>query len=42
MDGSTRKAGCIAGATKIRNPISAARKVMEKTKHVLLSGQGAD
>lgn len=42
MDGSNRKAGSIAGATKIRNPISAARKVMEKSKHVMLSGEGAN
>jgi len=30
--------GCIE---KIRNPISVARKVMERTKHVMLSGKGA-
>lgn len=28
MDGETRNAGCVAGATKIKNPITAARKVM--------------
>jgi L-asparaginase / beta-aspartyl-peptidase len=42
MDGKTRKAGSIAGTTIARNPISAARKVMENSPHVLLSGPGAD
>ena len=42
MDGKTRKAGAVASTTKIKNPIFAARKVMEKSKHVMLSGEGAD
>lgn len=42
MDGKTRKAGAIANVTNIRNPISAARAVMEKTAHVLLVGEGAE
>ena len=42
MDGTTRKAGAIAGTTIARNPVSAARKVMEQSPHVLLSGSGAD
>ena len=42
MDGRTRAAGAVAGVTIIRNPISAARAVMEKSKHVLLSGRGAE
>lgn len=42
MDGSTLQAGAVAGVTTIRNPISAARAVMEQTAHVLLSGPGAD
>jgi beta-aspartyl-peptidase (threonine type) len=29
MEGKTRKAGSVASSTKIKNPISAARKVME-------------
>lgn len=33
--------GAVAGLEKIRHPISVARKVMEKTPHVLLVGQGA-
>ena len=42
MDGSTLQAGAVAGVTTIKNPISAARAVMEQTTHVLLSGLGAD
>jgi L-asparaginase / beta-aspartyl-peptidase len=42
MDGNTLAAGSIAGVTTIKNPISAARAVMEKSPHVLLSGKGAD
>lgn len=42
MDGKTLKAGAVAGVTTIRNPISAARVVMEKSKHVMLMGKGAE
>ncbi|RYY28274.1 MAG: isoaspartyl peptidase/L-asparaginase [Sphingomonadales bacterium] len=42
MDGATRKAGAIAGSTTTRHPIALARKVMEESPHVLLSGAGAD
>jgi len=42
MDGSTGLAGAVAGVQKIRHPISASRKVMEKTRHVLLMGAGAE
>ncbi|HOU98389.1 MAG TPA: isoaspartyl peptidase/L-asparaginase [Bacteroidales bacterium] len=41
MDGKSLLAGAVAGVTTIKNPISAARKVMEKTPHVLLMGEGA-
>lgn len=41
MDGSNLAAGAVAGVTDIRNPISAARKVMEASPHVMLSGRGA-
>ena len=41
MDGSNLMAGAIAGVTDIKNPISTARMVMEKTPHVLLIGTGA-
>ena len=42
MDGSTLRAGAVAGVTTIKNPISAARAVMEQTPHVMLAGSGAD
>lgn len=42
MDGKTGMAGAVAGVKTIRHPISASRKVMEKTRHVLLSGPGAE
>jgi len=42
MDGRTRAAGAATGITTTRHPISLARAVMEKSKHVFLSGAGAD
>jgi len=42
MDGKTLSAGAVAGVTTIRNPISAARAVMEKSEHVMLVGKGAE
>jgi beta-aspartyl-peptidase (threonine type) len=42
MDGKTKAAGAIAGVTIIRNPISAARAVMEKSAHVMMVGRGAE
>ncbi|WP_300973186.1 isoaspartyl peptidase/L-asparaginase family protein [Sphingomonas sp. LHG3406-1] len=42
MDGRTKAAGAVAGVTRTRNPISLARKVMENSSHVMLSGAGAD
>lgn len=42
MDGPNLTAGAVAGVTTTRHPISAARKVMEKTRFVLLIGDGAD
>jgi L-asparaginase / beta-aspartyl-peptidase len=41
MDGRTRAAGAVAGLFGPRNPILAARAVMERTDHVLLIGDGA-
>ncbi|NJE02142.1 isoaspartyl peptidase/L-asparaginase family protein [Thermococcus sp. JdF3] len=41
MRGRTFEAGAVAGIWGVRNPISVARKVMEKTDHVLLNGEGA-
>jgi beta-aspartyl-peptidase (threonine type) len=42
MNGKTLEAGSVAGVTTIKNPISAARAVMEKSKHVMLTGKGAE
>ena len=42
MEGKTKRAGAVAGVTTIKNPILGARAVMDKTKHVMLIGQGAD
>lgn len=42
MDGKTLSAGAVAGVTVIRNPISAARAVMEKSEHVMMVGAGAE
>ena len=42
MDGSNLKAGAVAGITTIKNPISAARAVMDKSEHVMMVGRGAE
>lgn len=42
MDGKTKKAGAVAMARHIKNPIEAARVVMDKTWHTLIAGDGAD
>jgi beta-aspartyl-peptidase (threonine type) len=42
MEGKNKMAGAVAGVTIIRNPITAARTVMEKSEHVLLTGRGAE
>lgn len=42
MDGKTLSAGAVAGVTKIKNPINAARVVMEKSEHVMMIGKGAE
>lgn len=42
MDGATGMAGSVAGVTTVRNPVAAARLVMEKTPHVMLAGAGAE
>ena len=41
MDGSNLAAGSVTCVTDIKNPISAARKVMTSSPHVILSGAGA-
>jgi beta-aspartyl-peptidase (threonine type) len=42
MDGKTRNAGAVAGISRIKNPISAARTIMEKSEHVFMIGEGAE
>jgi beta-aspartyl-peptidase (threonine type) len=42
MDGRDRACGAVAGVKTVKNPISLARLVMQETRHVLLSGDGAD
>jgi beta-aspartyl-peptidase (threonine type) len=42
MDGSNMQAGAVGGLNIIKNPIKAARVVMEKSPHVLLVGAGAE
>jgi beta-aspartyl-peptidase (threonine type) len=42
MNGNTREAGTITGVTTVKNPISLARLVMEDSKHIMFSGEGAE
>lgn len=42
MDGKTLGAGAVAGVTTIKNPVSAARAVMQKSEHVMMTGKGAE
>lgn len=42
MEGSTLAAGAVAQVTNIKNPISAARAVMEKSEHIMMVGKGAE
>jgi beta-aspartyl-peptidase (threonine type) len=42
MDGNTLKAGAVASVTTIKNPITAARAVMDKSGHVMMAGKGAE
>lgn len=42
MDGNSLAAGAVAGLHTVRNPISAAKAVMQKSEHVMMSGAGAE
>jgi beta-aspartyl-peptidase (threonine type) len=42
MDGKTLQAGAVAGVKHVKNPIKLARLVMEKSPHVMLTGDGAE
>ena len=41
MDGTRHRAGAVASLHNIKNPISVARQVLEKTKHTTMAGEGA-
>jgi L-asparaginase / beta-aspartyl-peptidase len=42
MCGATLNAGAVAGVTTLKNPVTAARKVMDHSPHVMLIGKGAE
>ncbi len=42
MDGRKRNAGAVAGIKRVKNPILAARAVMDQSEHVMFAGAGAD
>ena len=42
MEGATLRAGAVTCVRRIRNPIAAARAVMQESEHVLLAGEGAE
>lgn len=42
MNGADTNGGAVAGVTTVKNPITAARAVYEKSNHVLLTGKGAE
>lgn len=42
MYGKDQNAGAVGGVTNVKNPIDAARAVMEQSVHVMLSGKGAE
>jgi beta-aspartyl-peptidase (threonine type) len=42
MDGKNLAAGAVAGLHHVKNPISLARAVMEKSPHVMMIGEGAE
>ncbi|MEJ6000377.1 isoaspartyl peptidase/L-asparaginase family protein [Paucibacter soli] len=42
MDGATLRAGAVAGVTRTRNPVLAARAVMQHSEHLMFIGAAAD
>lgn len=42
MDGATQKAGAVGSVMTVKNPITLARAVMDKSEHVFLTGRGAE
>jgi beta-aspartyl-peptidase (threonine type) len=42
MNGRDLRSGAVAGVHNTKNPISLARMVMERSRHVLMAGRGAD
>lgn len=42
MSGADRDAGAVAGVKRVKNPILAARAVMDQSEHVMFAGEGAD
>eukprot|EP01116_Phalansterium_solitarium_P019713 TRINITY_DN560_c1_g1_i2.p1 TRINITY_DN560_c1_g1~~TRINITY_DN560_c1_g1_i2.p1 ORF type:complete len:334 (+),score=76.87 TRINITY_DN560_c1_g1_i2:87-1088(+) len=42
MDGRQLACGAVAAVSNVRNPVSVARRVMERTPHILLVGPGAE
>jgi beta-aspartyl-peptidase (threonine type) len=42
MEGKEKKAGAVAGVTRVKNPIRLARAVMEKSEHVMMARDGAE
>ncbi|HTL91180.1 MAG TPA: isoaspartyl peptidase/L-asparaginase [Steroidobacteraceae bacterium] len=42
MDGRQLRAGAVAAVRHVKNPVELARRVMEKSRHVLLVGAGAE
>lgn len=41
MNGADLMAGAVAGISNVKNPISLAKNIMQKSEHVFLAGQGA-
>lgn len=42
MDGASLDTGAVTGVKHIKNPISLARELMERSRHVLMTGEGAE